>query len=91
MCDERAECGERGLGADVVAASVVERADLVVLHERNAAARLVLVAHAQREVPRVCTRNRDYDRALIHSTHQSFRNTMRKQHVDNSKLTLTLN
>ena len=53
--DERAERGEGGLGADVVAATVVERSDLVVLHERDAAARLVLVAHAQREVPRVCT------------------------------------
>lgn len=63
--DERAERGEGGLGRDVVAAAVVERADLVVLHERDAAARLVLVAHAQREVPRVGTGSDEVSAARV--------------------------
>lgn len=57
--DERAERGKRGLRADVVAAAVVERSNLVVLHERDAGARFVLVAHAEREVPRVCSAEHD--------------------------------
>ena len=47
--DERAKRAERGVRANIVAACLVQCCDLIVLHDRDAAALLVLVADAERE------------------------------------------
>ena len=54
MRDERAERGERDLRANVEAARLAQRAYFIVLHDRDAAARLVLVADTERVVARIC-------------------------------------